>query len=205
MVTKEVILADDIVDRTCGRTRSASGRSLSRSCDSYSSNNPAMVILHPGSMNATNYRMRTTLLFVLIALAAVGLQAQRQKHMKVYSEYFSHYPLDSMPPHMQIKAAEKHRHIMEKSPRGFEHLGRFGNGDEVRITLTNLPKHQSAKLSIGFHIVGSWDGEKDDDRFTILVDGKKRFSETFSNTIYRQSFPALEEGTHLSGTDGRSQ
>jgi len=137
--------------------------------------------------------MRRILTLVIWLFWATTLFAQPRSSTTVYSEYFTSYAVDSIPPSARIVRAGQGP-LVERSPRGFELLGRFGDRDTVHLRLTDLPRHSQIKVSIGFHVIGSWDGEQDADRMNILLDGKTHLSESFSNTIYRQTFPGLKRG-----------
>lgn len=67
-------------------------------------------------------------------------------------------------------------------------IGRYAS-DTLTLTLPRLPAADMAHLTLHVHIIGSWDGNVDDDRLAIEFDGREIFSETFSNTLARQSFP----------------
>ena len=69
--------------------------------------------------------------------------------------------------------------------------GSFGGGGsdgvpglKTRLTLTDLPKHNSINIGFLLAIIDSWDGSYSTDRtdvFNVSVDGTIIFSETFSN------------------------
>ncbi len=140
--------------------------------------------------------MKSVILF-LLALFLVGTAyGQRQKHLAVHSSYFTSFSKDSVPQGWtQIsKHGSTRSPTTIRSPRGIRLLGRIGGADRLELRLDSLPDHELLKLHIGFHIVGSWDGAKDDDRFIVTVDKRTVLDESFSNTIYKQSFPGKKQG-----------
>ncbi len=69
------------------------------------------------------------------------------------------------------------------------YAGPFGN-QRVRITLDSLPPHSHLVVEALVYILGSWDGNADGDRLSIVVDGRDTLlHSTFSNTTWAQSYP----------------
>ncbi|MBN9399628.1 MAG: hypothetical protein J0I17_05555 ['Candidatus Kapabacteria' thiocyanatum] len=69
------------------------------------------------------------------------------------------------------------------------YAGPFGN-QHVRITLDSLPPHGRLVVEALVYILGSWDGNADGDRLSIVVDGRDTLlHSTFSNTTWAQSYP----------------
>ena len=128
--------------------------------------------------------MRTALLLLAMTALTATAAAQRQELTTVYSQYFTSFTDDSIPPLLTLNGAPP---PIEKSPRGMRLLGRLEGGHRLVLRLTDLPPHEKLRVHIGFHIIGSWDGTTDDDRFTIRLDDGVVFDHTFSNTIYTQS------------------
>jgi hypothetical protein len=131
-----------------------------------------------------------------IVFAFTVVHAQRQVLSTVYSEYFSSYDADSVVPNVTLVKHDKNVDTArtEKSPRGIRLLGRFEGGDKVLLHLNDLPEHDRLEISIGFHIIGSWDGVHDNDRLEVIIKGDTVFNHTFSNTIYKQSYPGAKKG-----------
>lgn len=109
----------------------------------------------------------------------------------VYKEYFHSKSVDSAIAPWQLRQATPR---ITRSPRGIKHLGLFKTNDTLLLTLSNLPAHQRITVEFGFHIIGSWDGVTDDDRFKCLVDWQPLIDESFSNTTSSQSWPAASPG-----------
>ena len=136
--------------------------------------------------------MRLGFVFFLLVLVASTAYSQRQKRELVYKTYFTSYAADSVPPLWTMTRNGKPvaKPPISTSPRGITHLGRLGNDDKLELKLTQLPRHESLKLRVGFHVIGSWDGEHDQDRLKFMVDDQTFLDATFSNTIFKQSFPS---------------
>lgn len=85
-------------------------------------------------------------------------------------------------------------------------LGRFGS-QAVTLTLNDLPPHARIRYTLEFYVIGSWDGVQDGDRLRMIVDGRDTvFQATFSNTVYRQSFPdSMGRALHRQRTTARLQ
>ncbi|NQW30627.1 MAG: hypothetical protein HQ472_08950 [Ignavibacteria bacterium] len=93
-----------------------------------------------------------------------------------------------------------------RAPRRLRLLGRFGDSDTLRYVIPISMQQKRITVDAAFHIIGSWDGTVDDDRFEITVNRKLVFSESFSNTTYRQSFPGSEKSrTYPSRTGARNK
>lgn len=133
--------------------------------------------------------MRTLLLAIICCLTSVVLHAQRPAASTVYSQYFTSYALDSVPPKLTHPKGG-----ITKSPFGFRLLGPFAGKAPITLTLTDLPRHSKITIDIGWHIIGPWSGNAGKDRLQITLDGRQIFSETFSNTFEQQSYPGLTEG-----------
>lgn len=72
-------------------------------------------------------------------------------------------------------------------------IGRFGN--TVLQGRFAVPEGADAvEVRIGLHVIGSWDGVLDNDRWLVRINGAEVFDETFSNTTFRQSYPARRPG-----------
>ena len=141
--------------------------------------------------------MRSVLLcFLLLCFTLDHASSQIQKLTTVYSQYFTSYDADSIVPNVSL--IKHHKEVRnphtEKSPRGIRLLGRLEGGDKILLRLNDLPEHEKLEISIGFHIIGSWDGEHDNDRFEVVIHGDTVFDHTFSNTIYEQSYPGAAKG-----------
>jgi hypothetical protein len=80
-------------------------------------------------------------------------------------------------------------------------IGRLGDG--ILRGRFIMPRSTDAvEIRLGLHVIGSWDGEHDDDRLTIRINDAEVFSETFSNTTFRQSYPARRSGVLYSQRTG---
>lgn len=72
-------------------------------------------------------------------------------------------------------------------------VGRLGN--VVLRGIFEIPAGADAvEVRIGLHVIGSWDGVLDNDRWSVRINGADVFDETFSNTTFRQSYPARRPG-----------
>lgn len=97
--------------------------------------------------------------------------------------------------------------LLSRDPRsGKQLLGRFGD-QVVSASLRDLPAHTMVQLAFEVVMIGSWDGEQDNDRFRVVVDGRDTvLNATFSNTAYRQSYPdPAGTATHRQRTGAQSQ
>jgi hypothetical protein len=113
----------------------------------------------------------------------------------VFDAWYHSRAADSAAPEWTVHGVSGVRTpVIERAPRRMRLLGRFGGGDTLRLRITDLPRHQRLRVDVGVHIIGSWDGVRDDDRLRITLAGSTVIDASFSNTIDRQSFPALRAG-----------
>ncbi len=133
--------------------------------------------------------MRTLLLTVLCCAFGLAAHAQRPTATTVYSQYFTSYALDSVPPSLTIPKGS-----VTKSPFGFRSLGPFAGNTSATLTIHDLPPHSKIIIDIGWHIIGPWSGNAGKDKLQITLDGRQIFNETFSNTFESQSFPGVTVG-----------
>jgi hypothetical protein len=129
-------------------------------------------------------------LFALFALQILSTRASTTSAI-VYKEYFHSKSVDSA---MTLWRIQNSAPRITRSPRGINHLGLFQSTDTLLLSLSKLPHHQRITVEFGFHIIGSWDGVTDNDRFKCLVDGIPIIDESFSNTTSSQSWPAVRPG-----------
>lgn len=144
--------------------------------------------------------------YVVLFLSVLSFSAfsQGQKKVLVYKTYFTSFSKDSTPPLWTMTSngrSVKHPPI-EMSPRGITFLGRLGADDKLELLIDNLPRHELLKIRVGFHVIGSWDGEQDNDRLIFSLDHHKILDESFSNTIYEQSFPGKRKGRRYPARTG---
>lgn len=130
-------------------------------------------------------------ILTLLPLSAMGQGASRI----VFDAWYHSRPADSAMPEWTLHRPDGvHVPTLVRAPRRMRLLGRFGNADTLRLRVTDLPRHQRLKIEIGVHIIGSWDGVRDDDRLRITLAGSTIVDASFSNTIDRQTYPALHAG-----------
>lgn len=147
--------------------------------------------------------MRNTLTVSLMVLFVAAVSAQRQPATVVYSEYFTSYGADSIPPSVTFTNGASS--VTTKSPRGFRILGPFSKKQSLSLHLRDLPPHQKLSVEIGYHIIGPWSGVTGKETFTVLVDTRSVFSESFSNTTEAQSYPGRTKGrTYPARTGARN-
>lgn len=80
-------------------------------------------------------------------------------------------------------------------------LGEFGN-QTVRLTLRDLPPHDSLTVSFDLFILRSWDGNTDPDLWSFSVDDSLLMRTTFSNVTYPQAFPGTWPNTRADARMG---
>ncbi|MBK7033321.1 MAG: hypothetical protein IPH49_08660 [Ignavibacteria bacterium] len=85
------------------------------------------------------------------------------------------------------------------------YLGPFGN-DSIRLSVTDLPEHDTIVIDLLLYILGSWDGVEDDDRMLITLDTRDTvFFSTFSNTLFQQNFPSPRGGKQYARRTGAAE
>lgn len=88
-----------------------------------------------------------------------------------------------------VRTPTPFRKSLAVSGRNRRYAGPFGD-QRVRITLDGLPPHSHLVVETLVYILGSWDGNADGDRLSIVVDGRDTLlHSTFSNTTWAQSYP----------------
>lgn len=88
-----------------------------------------------------------------------------------------------------VRTPTPFRKFLAVSGSNRRYAGPFGN-QRVRIALDSLPPHSHLVVETLVYILGSWDGNADGDRLSIVVDGRDTLlHSTFSNTTLAQSYP----------------
>ncbi|MBI2794879.1 MAG: hypothetical protein HYX66_09560 [Ignavibacteria bacterium] len=134
--------------------------------------------------------LTTVSLLTLFVLQLLSIRASATSAI-VYKEYFHSKSVDSAMAPWRLQQSTPR---ITRSPRGINHLGLFKSNDTLFLFLRNLPRHQRITVEFGFHIIGSWNGVTDNDRFIFLADGQPIIDESFSNTTSSQSWPATQPG-----------
>lgn len=137
--------------------------------------------------------VRLLLLSALVAITSYVAAAQESHRVVFDAWYHSRQPDSDVPEWKVLSEGGSTREArIERAPRRIRLLGRYGNADTLRLNLDALPRHQRLRISIGLHIIGSWDGVHDDDKVLMLANGTPFLDASFSNTIYRQTYPAIQ-------------
>lgn len=88
-----------------------------------------------------------------------------------------------------VRTPTPFRKFLAVSGKDRRYAGPFGN-QRVRIGLDGLPPHDHLVVEAVVYILGSWDGNVDGDRLSIVVDNRDTLlHSTFSNTTWAQSYP----------------
>lgn len=147
------------------------------------------------------YRFVFVILFCQFfhGFCAESLWAQQTRRTLFQHYYHSMQPSDTVAGVLLLSDAGTTKPpTITRSPRRLKLLGRFGASDTLRYIIPTPLPHKRIVLDVAFHVIGSWDGVTDDDRFIITARGSgsstksEVLSESFSNTTYRQSYPGAE-------------
>jgi hypothetical protein len=144
------------------------------------------------------YRFVFGMLFYAVFLFLASSEARAQQTRRTIFQHYYHsmQPYDTVAGVQLLSGAGTTKPpTITRSPRRLKLLGRFGATDTLRYVIPTPLPHKRIVLDVAFHVIGSWDGVTDDDRFVITAGGvgatsrSEVFSESFSNTTYRQTYP----------------
>ncbi|HCN04791.1 MAG TPA: hypothetical protein DIS79_04160 [Bacteroidetes bacterium] len=77
--------------------------------------------------------------------------------------------------------------------KGAKVFGPFGN-QQVTLVVTGIVPHDSVTVALELVTLGSWDGAKDHDSWSCILDGDTLITTTFSTTTFRQNYPDTTGG-----------
>ena len=95
--------------------------------------------------------------------------------------------------------------LVSRTPDGTRHfLGEFGN-QSVRLTLTDLPPHDTLTVAFDLLVLRSWDGNVDPDVWELRADSSLLISTTFSNVIFPQAYPGPYPAARMDARTGAAE